>query len=71
IREVTGDDIDEEAKLLDSYDDPKKFGLDKVSYTYRIVYRSNNRTLTNDDVSKIHNELYKQTAEQFKAELRI
>ena len=71
IREVAGNDMVEEAKLLDNYDDPKKFGSDKISYTYRIVYRSNERTLTNDEVSKIHNELYKQTAEQFKAELRV
>ena len=71
IREVTGDDMVEEAKLLDSYEDAKKFGLDKVSYTYRIVYRSNNRTLTNDEVTKIHEELQHQTSEQFNAELRI
>ena len=71
IREVTGDDMVEEAKLLDSYEDAKKFSIDKVSYTYRIVYRSNNRTLTNDEVSKIHEELQKKTAEQFNAELRV
>ncbi len=71
IREVTGDDMVEEAKLLDTYEDSKKFGNDKVSYTYRVVYRSNNRTLTNDEVSEIHDELYKQTAAQFNAELRV
>jgi len=71
IREVTGDDMVEEAKLLDSYEDQKKFGFDKVSYTYRIVYRSVNRTLTNDEVNNIHEKLQEKTAEQFKAELRI
>lgn len=71
IREVTGDDMVEEAKLLDKYDDPKRFGQDRVSYTYRVVYRSNNRTLTSDEVDKIHDELYKQTAKKFKAELRV
>lgn len=71
IREVTGDDMVEEVKLLDSYDDSKKFGPDRMSYTYRVVYRSNARTLTSDEVSVIHGDLYKQTAERFNAELRI
>ena len=71
IREVTGDDMVEEAKLLDSYEDQKKFGSNRVSYTFRIIYRSNDRTLTSEEISKIHNDLYKETAEQFKADLRI
>lgn len=71
IREVTGDDMVEEAKLLDSYENQEKFGAEKISYTYRIVYRSHNRTLTNDEVNKIHEELQKKTAEQFNAEMRI
>ena len=71
IREVTGDDMVEEAKLLDSYEDSKKFGNGKVSYTYRIVYRSNERTLTNEEVSKLHEELQSRTAQQFNAELRV
>lgn len=71
IREVTGDDMVEEAKLLDSYEDAKKFGSGKASYTYRIVYRSNERTLTNDEVSKLHEELQSRTAQQFNADLRI
>lgn len=71
IREVTGDDMVEEAKLLDSYEDEKKFGTNKVSYTYRIVYQSNNKTLTNEEVNKIHEELQNKTAQRFNAELRI
>lgn len=71
IREVTGDDMVEEAKLLDNYEDEKKFGTNKISYTYRIVYRSNSRTLTNEEINKIHEELQKRTAQRFNAELRI
>lgn len=71
IREVAGEDLVEEAKLLDSYENQEKFGAEKISYTYRIVYRSHNRTLTNDEVNKIHEELQKKTAEQFNAEMRI
>lgn len=71
IREVAGEDMVEEAKLLDSYQDTERFGSEKVSYTYRIIYRSNDRTLTNDEVNKTHGELQQKTAEQFHAELRI
>lgn len=71
IREVAGEDIVEEAKLLDEYEDPKRFGNAKISYTYRIVYRSNDRTLTDEEVNKIHEELHAQTSKQFDAELRI
>ena len=69
IRDLGGDLV-EEVKLLDTYKDDKKFGKDKISYTYRIVYRSNDRTLVSEEVDKIQDEIYKQTAEQFKAELR-
>lgn len=69
IRDLGGDLV-EEVKLLDKYENPEKFGPDKVSYTYRIIYRSNSRTLTNEEVDKIQAKIYSQTAEQFAAELR-
>lgn len=65
-----GGDLVETVSLLDKYADEKKFGAERVSYTYRIVYRSNERTLTSDEVDKIQNEIYKKTAEQFHADLR-
>ena len=68
IRDLGGELV-EEVKLLDTYTDPKKFG-DKISYTYRVIYRSNERTLTNEEVDKIQKEIYSQTKEQFHAELR-
>ncbi|MBI2109509.1 MAG: hypothetical protein HYT93_05105 [Parcubacteria group bacterium] len=69
IRDLGGTLV-EEVKLLDSYENPEKFGKDKISYTYRIVYRSNDRTLLSKEVDKIQDEIYKQTAVQFNAELR-
>ncbi len=69
IRELGGDLV-EEVELLDKYEDEKKFGKDRVSYTYRIVYRSNERTLLSSEVDAIQGEIYKKTAEQFGAELR-
>ncbi len=69
IRDIGGDLV-EEVQLLDKYEDPKKFGPDKVSYTYRIIYRSNERTLTTAEIDPIQQKIYNETAEQFKADLR-
>ncbi len=69
IRDLGGDLV-EEVKLLDHYDDPKKFGDDKTSYTYRIIYRSNERTLTTEEIDPIQEKIYQETARQFGAEIR-
>jgi len=69
IRDLGGDLV-EQVELIDKYEDSKKFGSDKVSYTYRIVYRSMERTLKSEEVDAIQDKIYKQTSEQFKAELR-
>jgi phenylalanyl-tRNA synthetase alpha chain len=69
IRDLGGDLV-EQVELIDKYEDSKKFGSDKVSYTYRIVYRSMERTLKSEEIDEIQNRIYKQTAEQFQAELR-
>jgi phenylalanyl-tRNA synthetase alpha chain len=70
IREVVGEDLIEEVKLLDTYSDPKKFGENKVSYTYRIVYRSLDKTLTGDEVDTLHKKLEAATAQTYHAQLR-
>ena len=54
IRDLGGD-IVEEVQLIDKYEDANKFGQDNVSYTYRIVYRSMDRTLISEEVDKINN----------------
>ena len=70
IREVVGEDMIEEVTLLDSYSDPKKMGEGKVSYTYRIIYRSLARTLTNEEVDTLHKKLEAATAAQYAARIR-
>ena len=50
-------DLIEEVKLLDKYDNVDKFGPDKISYTFRMVYRSCERTLTNEEVNEIQGEI--------------
>ncbi len=69
IRDIGGDLV-EQVELLDKYENVEKFGKDKISYTYRIVYRSNERTLTTEEIDPIQAKIYKQTSTQFEAELR-
>jgi phenylalanyl-tRNA synthetase alpha chain len=60
----------EEVKLLDSYEDDAKFGKDKKSYTFRIVYRSPEKTLTNEEINKIQDEIREKTKTDLNAILR-
>ena len=60
----------EEVKLIDSYEDESKFGKDKKSYTFRIVYRSPERTLQNDEVNKIQEEIRNKTKQDLNAIIR-
>ncbi|MDO8686918.1 MAG: hypothetical protein Q7K11_01785 [Candidatus Berkelbacteria bacterium] len=60
----------EEVKLIDSYEDEKKFGQDRKSYTFRIVYRSLERTLKNEEINKIQEEIRKKTEQDLSAALR-
>lgn len=69
IRDL-GRDLVEEVRLLDKYENAEKFGPDKVSYTYRIVYRSNERTLETSEIEPIQDKIYQETKDQFKAEVR-
>ena len=60
----------EEVKLLDKYENAEKFGQDKISYTYRIIYRSNERTLETSEVDPIQDNIYQETKNQFNAGIR-
>ena len=69
IRDLGGDLV-EEVRLLDSYENESKFGSGTTSYTYRIIYRSNERTLTTEEIDPIQEKIYQETAVQFGAKLR-
>ncbi len=69
IRDIGGDLV-EEVQLLDKFENAEKFGTDKVSYTYRITYRSNDRTLEAAEIDPINDKVYSETASQFNAILR-
>jgi len=60
----------EEVKLLDEYEDDAKFGADKKSYTFRIVYCSPERTLTNEEINTIQEAIRAKTKEELNAVLR-
>lgn len=60
----------EEVKLLDEYENEEKFDKNKKSYTFRIVYRSSERTLTNEEINKIQGEIRKKTEQYLGAILR-
>ena len=64
------DDLIEEVKLIDEYENEEKFGKNKKSYTFRIVYRSSEKTLTNDEINKIQRVIRKKTEQELNALLR-
>jgi len=55
----------EEVELLDKYENAKKFGEGKISYAFRVVYRSLNQTLTSTEIDKIHKKLEEATTKIF------
>jgi len=65
-----GGDLVEEVRLLDKYENAEKFGANRISYTYRIIYRSNERTLETTEVDPVQAKIYEETKNQFQAELR-
>ncbi len=69
VRDCAGNLI-EEVHLSDRYENADKFGAGKVSYTFRITYRSFERTLTNEEVNTIHDQIRAKTASELKAVLR-
>lgn len=70
IRETIGEDLIEEVKLIDKYEDETKFGKDSVSYAYRIIYRSLEKTLTATEVDALHKKLEQKTTETYNAKIR-
>jgi len=69
IRDIAGD-LAEEVTLLDKYENAAKFGADKMSYTYRIVYRSPERTLTTAEIDPLQERITEETKKQFGAVVR-
>ncbi|MEK7208804.1 MAG: hypothetical protein AAB677_00915 [Patescibacteria group bacterium] len=69
IRDLGGDLV-EEVALIDKYGDEVKWGAGQTSYTYRIIYRSLDRTLTNKEIESLQQKIETETRRQFNAEIR-
>lgn len=69
VRDIAGDLV-EEVELLDRYENDEKFGADKLSYAYRVTYRSLERTLTNSEVEVMHKKLEEVTKTTYGATIR-
>jgi phenylalanyl-tRNA synthetase alpha chain len=69
VRDIAGDLV-EQVELIDEYENAEKFGADKKSYAYRIIYRSSDRTLTNEEVDVLHKKIEEGTVKEFGAVVR-
>ena len=69
VRDEAGNLV-EQVELTDSYENDEKFGADKKSYTFRIIYRSLERTLTNEEVNQLHDQITEKTKSEFGAIIR-
>lgn len=69
VRDVAGSLI-EEVKLVDTFESAKKFGEGKISHTFRITYRSLEKTLTNEEVNAIHDRIQEKTKAELGAIVR-
>jgi phenylalanyl-tRNA synthetase alpha chain len=66
----SAENLIEEVKLIDEYENAEKFDRDKKSYTFRITYCSPERTLTSEEVNKIQEEIRNKTVQYLNAVLR-
>lgn len=69
VREMGGNMV-EHVEVLDKYENDQKFGVDKMSYTFRITYRHLERTLTNEEVNAAHAKLEDRTESEFGGQVR-
>jgi phenylalanyl-tRNA synthetase alpha chain len=64
------EDIIEDVKIIDTYDDEKKFGSDSFSYTFRIRYRSHVRSLEHEEINSVQEKLRLKVMNELHAILR-
>lgn len=62
--------IVEQVELLDKYENAEKFGAGKISYAFRITYRSLEKTLTSEEIDDVHKKIENMTIKVFGAVIR-
>jgi len=62
-----GGNLVENVTLLDTFEDKKN---NRVSKCYRTIYRDNDRTLTNEEINVINNQIRQAIAQQFQVTIR-
>ena len=65
VRDVGGDLI-EQVQLIDQFTNKSN----KTSHCYRIIYRSMERTLTQQEVNQLHKKIENLTAEKLNVKIR-
>ena len=60
----------EEVHLLDKYENAEKFGADKISYAFRITYRSLEKTLVSSEIDELHKKIEEATTKNFGGQIR-
>jgi len=68
--EARGESIVEAVEPIDRYENAARFGEGRVSYTFRITYRSFLRTLTNSEINEVQSRIRETVASGLGAELR-
>lgn len=68
--EAQREQIVEKVEPIDRYENPAKFGADRVSHTFRIRYRSFLGTLTNEEINAVHARIREAVERELSGELR-
>lgn len=68
VRDVA-ENLIEQVELVDQYENEEKWP-GKKSYTFRIIYRSLEKTLTNHQVNEIHKKIIQKTKDELHATVR-
>lgn len=64
-----GGNLVEQVEKVDEYENEEKWP-GKKSYTFRIIYRSLEKTLTNEEVNKMHDKITEKTKKELSAMVR-
>lgn len=70
VRDVVGAGVIEEMALIDEYENDDKFGVGNKSFAYRIIYRSLDKTFTDEEVNELHKKLEQETEKTYKGIIR-